>query len=110
MPRTSLKLVAFTALALCCAAPAYSNPKSSAPQQKIVYLEGVSSLCLLGDECPDPRRELDDFGQKKGQPQVLPSLLSQGWRVVSIFPVKAETAYTANPSDIASAYLLLSKP
>jgi hypothetical protein len=102
MPRTSLKLVAFTALALCFAASAAAAKASSnEPQQKIVYLEGVSSLCLLGDECPDPRRELDDFGQKKGQPQVLPSLLSQGWRVVSIFPVNAETAYRANPSDIA---------
>jgi len=111
-------------LALCCAASsvyatandaffiadadvAVAKVRSNEPQQKIVYLEANLSDCLLGDECPEPKLEEGELRQR----QILPLLLSQGWRVVSVTPVRASrVGMNSVVSEVSFAYVLLQKP
>ena len=102
----SPKKIAFSAaFALCLLA----SPSYAVSDHKIVLLTGISSECLLGDKCPETRTEVDEFGQLKGQPQVLPALLSLGWRIVSVVPVNADQGYSHRSVLIPSSYVLLQK-
>lgn len=62
---------------------------SSAQEQKIVYLDGVSSTALDGDPHASVKRD----GKAVRDQAVLPRLLKNGWRVESVHPTSNGKAF-----------------